>query len=155
MKEIRAAVLANFPAGTAFLNAAACNGALDAAAPFVLLEGIDDLDDPIAVLSAVREQTINARLFALIANAAHLPALAAFYAGSRLATRHPLVRDELEPLFRAAGWQAASITPIVDAALPAAAPVEINAGAIIFQIVEQAALERGRNAAFLVTADRR
>jgi hypothetical protein len=153
--EIRQAVLANFPAGTAFADAAAGAAELDAAAPHVLLEGLDAVDDAPAFLRALRERMPHARLFALIANAAHLPALGAFYAGAAAAGAHPLVREEIEPLFRAGGWQTTAITPIVDGTLPppGAAPVEINAGAIIFQIAEPAMLERARNAAFFVVAD--
>lgn len=155
--DIRRAVLANFPAGTVFANAAEGAGALDATAPHVLLEGLDDIDDPRAFLAAVRERMPHARLFALVANAAHLPALGAFYAGVAPAAAHPLVHAEIEPLFRSGGWQTTAITPIVDGALPPpeAAPVEINAGAIIFQIVDAAMLERARNAAFFVVADPR
>jgi hypothetical protein len=153
--EIRRAVLAHLPAGISCLNAAAGLDAIDPATPHVLVEGIEDRDDPIAFLTLVRERLPNARLFALVANAAHLPALAAFYAGRAPAAGHPLVRDEIEPLLRAAGWQPSTIAPIIDAALPPTLPVEINGGAIIFQIVEPAMLERGRNAAFFVIAERR
>jgi hypothetical protein len=152
--EIRQAVLASFPAGTAFADATAGAQALDAAAPHVLIEGLDAVDDALAFLCALRERMPRARLFALIANAAHLPALGAFYAGAAAAAGHPLVREEIEPLFRAGGWRTAAITPVVDGRLPPpeAAPVEINAGAIIFQIGAAEMLERARTAAFFVVA---
>ncbi len=155
--EIRRAVLASFPAGAAFADAAGGAEALDATAPHVLLEGLDAIDDPRAFLAAVRERMPHARLFALVANAAHLAALGAFYAGVAPAAAHPLVRAEIEPLFLAAGWQTTAITPIVDGSLPPpeAAPLEINAGAIIFQIADAATLERTRDAAFFIVADPR
>jgi hypothetical protein len=155
--EIRRAVLANFPAGTMFADAAAGIGAIDAAAPHVLLEGLDAVDDPVGFLSALRVHVPRARLFALVANAAHLPALGAFFAGQAQSAGHPLVRAEIEPLFLAAGWQPTEITPIADGSLPPAqaVPVEINTGAIIFQIVDPAVLERARSAAFFIVADAR
>jgi hypothetical protein len=73
------------PAGRAFDN--------------VVLEGLDAVDEPVALLRAIRAAAPAARLFALVANAASLSGLAAFVAGVSLAPAHPLVRAELEPLF--------------------------------------------------------
>jgi hypothetical protein len=136
--EIRQAVLANLPAGS------------------VLLEGLEDSEDPLALLRAAHAQAQHPQLFALIANGAYLPALGAFFNGGALAAGHPLVRAEIEALLLTAGWRARTIAAIADAAIPPpqAAPLEINAGAIIFQITDSAALERVRAAAFFVVADR-
>jgi hypothetical protein len=155
--EIRQTVLANLPAGTPCVHAAGDIGALDPATADVFLEAFEEHADPLAVLRAVRAQLPHARLFALIANGAYLPALGAFFAGGTLAAGRPLVHAEIEPLFSAAGWQTQTIAPIVDATLPQpqAAPVEINAGPIIFQITDPAVLERVRSAAFFVVAGRR
>ena len=180
--EIRRAVVANFPAlarlvilappaaGYAAIVAARADVAVDVRTPDnvragddtpwpfanVLLEGIDDLEDPVTFFERLRERTPRARLFALIANAAHLPGLGRFYAGAPSPAR-PLVREEIAPLFRAGGWEPASIASIVDASLPApgSVPIEFDAGPIKFQIVDPEMLERGRCAAFFVTADRR
>jgi hypothetical protein len=65
----------------------------------VVLEGLDAVAEPAALLLAIRATAPAARLFALVANAASLSALAAFVEGSPLAPAHPLVRAELDPLF--------------------------------------------------------
>jgi hypothetical protein len=135
---------------------AATTGVLHPSAAYVLLEGLDDLDDPGSFLTALRDRVPQARVFALIANGAHLHALGAFFSGVPLATAHPLVFSEIEPLFRAAGWQPLAIEALVDESIPAAQalPFVAGMGAIEFHVAEPAMLERGRNAAFLVVADR-
>lgn len=182
--EIRRAFLAGVPAGTPLLilaperagyaaltaerNDAAvavhdmsaffARGDAPAAAPAnVLLEGLDELAAPLAALTQLRADAPHARLHVLIANAAHLVFLAAFFDGAPPPAGHPLVRAEIEPLFRAAGWEPLAVNAIADARLPppAAVPVEINAGTIRFQFTSAAQLERGRIAAFLVVADPR
>ncbi len=103
---MRRTLLANFPAGTPFLTAAperagfAAIAALDAQIPQLVIEGLDDLPDPGAFLRALHARAPQARLFALIANAAHLQTLGAFYGGAPPAAAHPLVFDEIVPLFR-------------------------------------------------------
>jgi hypothetical protein len=180
---MRQAILATFPPGTPLLilapeaadfgalvrarndaaievrplgEVAATGDALHPSIPYVLLEGLDDLDDPVSFLAGLRHRAPQARVFALIANAAHLHALGAFYSGAPLAAGHPLVRDEIEPLFRAAGWQPLAIEALVDESIPPAhaLPFAANAGGIVFQLAEPVMLERSRNAAFLVVADR-
>lgn len=123
--------------------------------PHVLLEGIDDLEDPILFLNRLRTRTPQARVFALVSNAAHLISLGSFYAGKRLAQGHPLVLEEIGPLFLAAGWQPLAITALLDESLPPAEalPVTVTAGEIGFQLVDPTVLMRGRSAAFLVVAD--
>jgi hypothetical protein len=155
--EIRQSVLANLPAGTPCVQATSDIAALDPATTDVFLEALEEHADPLAVLRAVRAQLPRARLFALIANGAYLPTLGAFFAGAPFAAGRPLVHAEIEPLFSAAGWQTQTIVPAVDATLPPgqAAPLEINAGPIIFQITDPAVLERVRSAAFFVVAGRR
>jgi hypothetical protein len=176
--RIRRSVLGNFPAGTPFLVVAAEPSgfarivaergdpaavwqpleALPPAskAPHLMLEGIDDLSDPVAYLRDVRATMPDARIFALIANAGHLTGLGAFFAGRPLAAGHPLSHGEIGPLFAAAGWNVLAIKPLPDDALPlpAAAPVVVTVGGIGLQCFTADALERGRTAGFLVIADR-
>jgi hypothetical protein len=129
---------------------------LGAAAPAnVLLEGLDELAAPAAALRHLCTWAPHARLHVLVANAAHLPWLAAFFGGAPPPAGHPLVRGEIEPLFRAGGWEPQAVNAIVDAQLPATVPVEIAAGAIRFQLTDAARLERGRTAGFLVLAEPR
>ena len=128
-----------------------------ATVPHVLLEGLDDVEQPGAVLAALAQSAVHARLFALVANGAHLRALAAFIAGTPLARAHPLVRAELEPLFLAGGWQPLAITPIYDPSLavPSSFPAHVDAGFAAVRVDDVEQLERGRTAAFMVVADRR
>ena len=178
--DIRRASLTNFPIGTPFLIAAREPGwyadivrerndpavtlctladldtggrIRDANAPHVFIEGLDGLARPSDFLRSVRERTPQARIFALISNAAHLMSLAAFYAGTPLAFEHPLVLEEIAQIFTDAGWTPLAVKSIVDPALPDTAPVEITAGAISFRIVAPQMLERARTAAYLVIAD--
>jgi NAD(P)-dependent dehydrogenase (short-subunit alcohol dehydrogenase family) len=126
---------------------------LGTAAPAdVLLEGLDELAAPAAALQELRARAPHARLHVLVANAAHLPWLAAFFGGAPAPAGHPLVRGEIEALFRAGDWEPQAIDAIADAGLPATVPVEIAAGAIRFQLADAAQLERGRTAGFLVIA---
>lgn len=176
--QLRRAVLGNFPPGTPFLVLAPDRsgfagivrernedivtfrplgeGPPASACPHLLLEGLDELADPIAFLQRVRDVMPDARIFALVANAAHLVALATFYAGDAIAAEHPLTGAEIAPLFAAAGWTTLAIKPLADDALPAAdaAPVMITAGGIGMECVDAATLDRGRTAAYLAIADR-
>ena len=175
-------MLANFPAGTPFLilapetagfadiareradgvidvrsldAVAGAHDVLHATMPHVLLEGIDDLEDPVSFLAGLRARTPQARVFALISNAAHVASLGAFYAGRPLARAHPLVHEDIGPLFLAAGWQPLAIKSLIDESIPAAEalPFALKAGELEFQLREPKVLERGRTAAFLVIAD--
>jgi hypothetical protein len=122
----------------------------------VLLEGIDDLFEPVAYLRGVRSAMPDARIFALISNAGHLTGLGAFFAGRPLAAGHPISHGEIGPPFAEAGWNVLAIKPLADEALPApdAAPVVVTVGGIGLQCFTADALERGRTAGFLVIADR-
>jgi hypothetical protein len=175
--QIRRSVLATFPAGTPCLVLAPARAGFGpllaerndpaielrvlggelppSAIPHVVLEGIDDLADPIGFLTGMRAAMPAARLFALVANASHLVALGAFFSEHALAAQHPLTAAEIEPLFNAAGWKPLAVKPLIDAALPApgAAPCTVTVGAIGFQCYSAAVLERGGTAAFLVIAD--
>lgn len=174
---IRRGLLANFPFGTPVaivapdgvftglaaerndpatsLHALQLEPALRAAAPHVILEGLDAVEDPVALLAHVRGAAPQARLFALVANGAHLPALAAYFGGAAIAAVRPLVRNEVERALAAAGWHPIAIEAIADeptfaaAALPAAVPI----GALTFALDDAATLERVRPAAFLAIAD--
>ena len=157
--ELRDAVLRGFPPGTSLV-------VLDAAAELelgtlrgaqnVFLSGLEDAAAPADVLTAIRKAAPGARLFALVQNAASLRALAELYAGSPAAAGHPLVRAELEPLFRAAGWSPLTVDPLEDESFPApsAFPVEIGTPAgLVFRFRDAETLARARALAYVVIAD--
>ena len=176
--QIRRSVLGNFPVGTPFLIVAAeasgfaqiaaergdatvawmplANEPPASNAPHLLLEGLDDLFDPVAYLRATRAALPEARIFALISNAGHLTGLGAFFAGRPLAAGHPISHGEIGPLFADAGWNVLAVKPLPDDTLPTAdaAPVVVTVGGIGLQCFTADALERGRTAGFLVIADR-
>jgi hypothetical protein len=124
-------------------------------APNVVLEGLDTVDDPVALLAAVRALSPHARLFALVANAAYLPALAAFVLGETIASVRPLSRGELEAALPAAGWRMLALETLAnDVPLAAAEPPgAIAIGPLTLHIDDDATLERVRPAAFLAVAD--
>jgi hypothetical protein len=172
---IRRGLLANFPPGTP-LAIVAPAGAFDelvatrndsaitlhanaetvpATSPHVIVEGLDAVDDPAALLARVRAAAPQARLFALASNAAHLPALAAFYAGAALAAARPLVRADVERALAAGGWQLVALEAIA-AEVPFAVPEipgAVQLGALTFQLDDRATLERVLPAAYLAIAD--
>jgi hypothetical protein len=179
---MRAAVLASFPRGTPLLIAASetgeylqlCAELADPAIviapldlddtprhpvlpeiPYVLLDGLDDIEEPAALLAALHGRTA-ARLFALVANAAHARGLATFIGGSAPARAHPFVLAELAPLFDAAGWPPLTINPIADPGItvPATFPGTIAAGTFSIRVDDAAMFERIRTAAYMVVADR-
>ena len=180
--ELRRAVLANFPPGTSLgvvapadkgyselLSARGDGAALvvlaDGKAPsadalvsleHVLLEGVDDVEDPVGLLRSVRAAAPSARLFLVIANAAYARSLLAFFDGAPLARAHPLVGSEIEPLLAAAGWRPLAINPIADESIPAdqALPFELTTPNMCIKISDSAMLERTRTRAFIVIADR-
>jgi hypothetical protein len=118
----------------------------------VLLEGLDALDDPAALLRSIRAGCADARLFALAANAAYAPVLAAFAAGADFAGAHPLVLADLEPAFRAGGWEVTAIEPLVDREIPPPVDGLLDVGTIGFAAVDAARFERLRTAAYLIAA---
>jgi hypothetical protein len=181
--QLRRSTLANYPLGTPFLILApdaagyaeivrerndgavevrdlraVADGSdvLHATIPHVFLEGLDDLPDPIAFLDRLRSRTPEARIFALISNAASFLSLGSFFVGKRLARWHPMLLEEVAPLFLAAHWKPLLIKSLLDDTLPAAEtlPFTVKAGAIEFQVTDRVMLERGRTAGFLVVADR-
>lgn len=179
--ELRRAVLANFPPGTSLgvvanpesgypeLLGARGDGAaffaLGASLPapgslgpveHVLLEGIDDVADPVELLRAVKTAATGARLFVVVSNAAYGRGLLAFFNGAALAREHPLVQSEIEPMLSAAGWRALAINPIPDESIPAAQtlPFELTSPTMCIKITDAAMLERTRIRAFIAIADR-
>jgi len=178
---LRSTVLAGFPHGTPLVVAAADSAAYAevlsaradpavlllsfddvaagderlAAAQNVLLEGLDAAEDPVALLTSLRAGAPLARVFALVANAAHVRGLAAAFAGS-FPGGHPLVRAELEPLFIAAGWTPLAVTPIADPTivLPHAPPFVFALGSITIGVDDGEIAERSTVAAYVVVADR-
>jgi hypothetical protein len=122
----------------------------------ILLEGLDFVADPIALLRSLHDVAAGARLFALVANAAYFGALSAFFSGNRLARAHPLVYDELQPLLKAGGWQMVAIDPLADPMIPQECKeaVRVPTSPLAFEISDQAMLDRGRIAAFVAIADR-
>jgi hypothetical protein len=180
--EQRRATLATFPAGTPLLVLAATRtgfaelvaerndpatafadletvvagtGFIHATVGNVIIEGLDDLDEPGIFLAGLSGRLPQARIFALVANGAHLVALGAFFAGVPLAAGHPIVRDEIDSLFGQANWRIVAIKPIRDESLPAAEalPFAANIGPIVFALSDSAMLARSRDAGFLVIAD--
>ncbi|MBV8423553.1 MAG: hypothetical protein JO349_00045 [Candidatus Eremiobacteraeota bacterium] len=178
--ELRRAVLGSFPPGTSLAVVAAAEKAyaplLEARADsatslvaltggtisalgsvqHVLLEGIDDVEEPAVLLREIHAGAPAARLFVLVANAAYLRALAAFFDGTPLAQGHPLVEAELEPLISAAGWRIVAINPVPDESIPGpeSLPFELASPSICFKIADPAMLQRARIRAFIVVADR-
>jgi hypothetical protein len=167
---IRSRLLASFAAGTplaivapagafdrlvAERNAAATSlyrteqhADIPADSPHVIVEGLDAVDDPVALLAAVRAAAPHARLFALVANAAHLPALAAYFHGARIAAVRPLVRADVEGALAAAGWRVLALDPLDDGAA-----FSNETGGLTFTLADEAMRERVRPAAFLAVAD--
>jgi hypothetical protein len=167
---IRRGLLANFPAGTplaivapagAFdelvaqrndaatsVHAAATLAGLPATAPHVIVEGLDAVDDPAALLAAIRAAAPQARLFALVANAAHLPALAAYFNGAAIAPVRPLVRADVERALDAAGWTPIALDPIAEDV-----PFITDVDGVSFALADDAMRERVRPAAWLAIAD--
>lgn len=124
------------------------------AAPYVVVEGLDDVPDPSALLRALRAAAPQARLFALVANAAHAGGLGAFISGSALASWHPLTRDELEPLLATAGWNALTVEPILEPGSTPSGPFpfELTANGVTFAVTDAPMLERLRTQGFLAVA---
>ena len=127
-----------------------------AEAPHVLLEGLDTVEDPVRLLANVAARAPAARLFGFVANAAHVRSLAAAFSGEFPRGGHPLVRAELEPLFRAAGWAPLAVTPVADATivLPHDPPFTFRLDEIAIRIEDDPMAERCTTAAFVVAADR-
>ncbi len=126
----------------------------DAAIENLLLEGLDAVDDPQALLRRIRDAVPQARMFALVSNAASLTSLANFVAGAPLAAAHPLVREELEPLFAAGGYAIVRIDPLTSTLMNA----EQLRGGLRLQTLLVADLTgdeelRVRTDAFLIVAD--
>jgi hypothetical protein len=172
---IRRGLLANFPTGTP-LAVVAPDGAFDdvvadrndplttihaspsgvpATSPNVIVEGLDAVADPRGLLVALRATTPAARLFALVANAAHLPALAAYFAGAAIAPARPLVRADIERLIAGTGWNVFAIESIASDVpfAPPPVPGPVQVGALTFTLADAATLERVTPAAFLAIAD--
>jgi len=120
----------------------------------VLLEGLDAVDDPVALLRRIRTTAPAARLFALVANAASLSGLANFVAGAALAPAHPLVRAELEPLLAGAGYTVVRIEAL-ESTLHDAEQRDggWRLGHLLVTDLEPDDLQRVRTDAFLVIAD--
>ena len=140
---IRRGLLANFPAGTP-LAIVAPEGAFDGLAA----ERDDAVEDPVALLAAVRAAAPQARLFALVANAAHLPALAAYFNGGAIAAVRPLVRADVERALADAGWNQIALNPIAEDD-----PFVTQIGGLSFTLDDTETRERVRPAAFLAIAD--
>ncbi len=120
----------------------------------VIIDGLDAIDAPAGALRALRDAAPEARLFALVANAAYAPALARFLAGEPAARDRPLVAADLEPFFASAGWRAVDRIPLIDRrAVDAAIPYTLAAGDVTFTITSGEMAERMGTAGFLVVAD--
>jgi hypothetical protein len=126
-----------------------------AACDNILLEGLDAVADPVALLRSVALGKESVRLFALVANAAYFGALAQFYFGEPLAAAHPLVLEELVPLLEAGGWHALEINSIYDDRIAEHGPLptRIEMPGMLFNVTEESMLARGRIHAFIAIAD--
>jgi hypothetical protein len=153
---IRSGLLANFPPGTT-VHALGGGEAIPASAVHVIVEGLDAVEDPVALLADIRAAAPQARLFALVANGAYLPALAVYFGGTRIAAVRPLTRIDVERILAASGWHQIGLETIADDAAFAAPelPAAVRFGLLKFQIDDAATLERVRPAAFLAIADQR
>ncbi len=151
---IRRGLLANFPPGTT-VHALGGGEAIPASAAHVIVEGLDAVDDPVALLAQIRAAAPQTRLFALVANAAYLPSLAAYLAGTAIAAVRPLTRADVERILAAAGWHQIALEEIADDAAFAVPelPAALQFGLVTFQIADGAMLERVRPAAFVAIAD--
>lgn len=119
----------------------------------LLFDGLGDCDDPPALLRALRTDSPQLRLFALVPNGAYGPSLARFAAGERAYRSHPLVDAEIAELFAAGGWTTIARVPIVDGTpVPAAYPAVIAAGPMTLTVDSAEMSRRLRTAGFLVTA---
>lgn len=151
---IRRGLLANFPPGTN-VHALGSGAPIAASAVHVIVEGLDAVDDPVELLARIRATAPQARLFALVANAAYLPALAAYFNGTAIAAVRPLTRDDVERILASSGWRQIALEEIADddafavPGLPAVLPF----GKLTFRIDDGAMAERVRAAAFLAIAD--
>jgi hypothetical protein len=176
---MRRGLLANFPPGTPLIIVAP-HGAFDeivaarndaatvlhafapgapafgiAAGPHVIVEGLDALDDPAALLAHVRAAAPQCRMFVLASNAAYLPALAAFFSGAAPALARPLVLADLEALLAQTGWSVLAIEPIAaaDTFPPPDVPGAIGIGPLTFHLADAAMLARVTPGALLAVAD--
>lgn len=134
------------------LEDAAALPAPDCAA--VVLDGIDDLEDPPALLRTMAAALPAARIFALVRNAAYADMLRRLIAGAPLVRGHALVLSELAPLFAAGGWRTESIDPVIggrfpDATLPRDVSISKN---VRLRVQDAATLERLQIAGYLVVA---
>jgi hypothetical protein len=119
----------------------------------IVLEGLDDVEDPGALLRAVASALPAVRLFALIANAAYAESLEAFIGGAALARGHAYVLAELAPLFAEAGWAVQSIDPIMGGEpAPTTFPIDVSVGQVKFRAADRAMLERLHVAGYVVVA---
>jgi hypothetical protein len=177
---LRAAVLANFPPGAslvvaapiatgfAALVAARSDGTRFTELPLggfegdadmpamtnMLVEGLDALDDPGEFLRKLSQRAPDARLFALVANAAYVNGLSSLFTGASPSSGHPLVLAELEPLLARSGWRTLAINAIADESIPVGRlPLDLSTSLFTLKVADGAMLERVRIRAFLVIAD--
>jgi len=119
----------------------------------VVVEGIDDVEDPLALLRAIAPVGSAVRVIALVANAAFAPALDAFIAGGLLAGGHAYVESELTPLFEAAGLRMESITPVFGGVPGSPAlPTDLSTGRVKFRVDTADVLARLHVAAYIAIA---
>ena len=119
----------------------------------ILFDGLGDVDEPVAVLRALRATSPHARLFALIPNGAYGPTIARFAAGENVYRSHPLVDAEIAELIAAGGWSTIARVPIFDGSpVPATFPAVAGAGGVTLTVDSAEVSQRLRAAGFLVTA---
>jgi hypothetical protein len=113
----------------------------------VIVEGLDYVDDASGFLRRLAQGAPRSRVFALVANGAYFRTLDAFVGGLAPTRGHPLVFEEIEPLFSSAGLRVLQIDRIPDAALATAG---IN---VSLHLTSEEMSERARTIGFVVVAD--
>jgi hypothetical protein len=136
-------------------HVSALDGAPGPASGYALaiVEGLDDIDDPVGALRAIAGAGNGARVAALIANAAFAPALDGFIAGAVLAGAHAFTAGELPRLFADAGLETLSLASIYGGGIANPAfPLDVATGHVKFRVENAEVLDRMQIAAYLVIA---
>jgi hypothetical protein len=120
----------------------------------LIVDGLDALADPVALLRDLRRATSGARVFALVSNGAYGADLLNFLAGDALAAAHPLVAGDLEALFAAGGWQAVERIPLIDRTIAhGPIPYAVSNRGVALMVTSAEIAERLSTAGFFVIAD--
>jgi len=120
----------------------------------VIVDGLDRIADPAAVLRNVRRATSRTRVFALVSNGAYGADLLNFLAGDRSSLAHPMVADEVEELFAASGWQPVDRVPLIDRSIAhGPIPYAVSNRGVGFVVATAEIGERTSTAGYVIVAD--